>query len=392
MRFGWLTLSHSPSATDDHAAIEEQLVQACLAEEVGFDSVLAHRAQLHRRGGLLRSDPVRERLGRPHPPGAHRLRGDPARAPAPGAPRRAARAARQPEPGAPRRGGGPRHALQRVRVRGLRATQRRQPRAQRGGPRDPDPRVDRGALQLPRQVLPGEPARAAPAGLPAAAPAHLAQRGDAGLVHRVRPAGRADPDLAPPLRVLGERLKLYEDGLAAGGHPGPMRDRLRRDVAVWRHVYVAESQARPRTSWPTTLAHTRRHMLGARAAHNPEDYRVDPAVVNPFNDPSVPEDEAVRSVARGRRALRHRPRGRGAGRRAAGRRGAARPLPDELRLPRPRSHRGVDAPVRRADHARLPRRPGLAAVRAPALPAQPILGGGSEGAPFWTSEGAPSDF
>ena len=39
MRFGWLTLSHSPSAADDHAAIEEQLTQACLAEEVGFDSV-----------------------------------------------------------------------------------------------------------------------------------------------------------------------------------------------------------------------------------------------------------------------------------------------------------------------------------------------------------------
>ena len=39
MRFGWLTLSHSPSADGDHAAIEEQLAQACHAEDVGFDSV-----------------------------------------------------------------------------------------------------------------------------------------------------------------------------------------------------------------------------------------------------------------------------------------------------------------------------------------------------------------
>jgi alkanesulfonate monooxygenase SsuD/methylene tetrahydromethanopterin reductase-like flavin-dependent oxidoreductase (luciferase family) len=39
MRFGWLTLSHSPSADADYAAIEEQLTQACLAEEVGFDGV-----------------------------------------------------------------------------------------------------------------------------------------------------------------------------------------------------------------------------------------------------------------------------------------------------------------------------------------------------------------
>ncbi|MGH7368546.1 MAG: LLM class flavin-dependent oxidoreductase, partial [Candidatus Rokuibacteriota bacterium] len=39
MRFGWLTLAHSPSADADHVAIEEQLAQAGLAEEVGFDSV-----------------------------------------------------------------------------------------------------------------------------------------------------------------------------------------------------------------------------------------------------------------------------------------------------------------------------------------------------------------
>ena len=95
---------------------------------------LAHRAQLHRRGRLLRSDPVRERAGRAHLARAHRLRGDPARAPPSGPPGRAARAARQPEPRAPRRGGRPRLALQRVRVRRLRAAQRRQPRAQRARP------------------------------------------------------------------------------------------------------------------------------------------------------------------------------------------------------------------------------------------------------------------
>src|SRR5512144_796564 len=39
MRFGWLTLSHSPSPDGDRAAIEEQLEQACAAEILGFDSV-----------------------------------------------------------------------------------------------------------------------------------------------------------------------------------------------------------------------------------------------------------------------------------------------------------------------------------------------------------------
>jgi alkanesulfonate monooxygenase SsuD/methylene tetrahydromethanopterin reductase-like flavin-dependent oxidoreductase (luciferase family) len=41
-------------------------------------------------------------------------------------------------------------------------------------------------------------------------------------------------------------------------------------------------------------------MLHARAAHNPEDYRVDAAVVNPFNDPRVSDEEAIRfSLATG---------------------------------------------------------------------------------------------
>src|SRR6185312_4542434 len=93
-----------------------------------------------------------------------------------------------------------------------------------------------------------------------------------------------------PLRTIPERLRLYAEGLAAGGHP----ERLREDVAVWRHVYVASSRAQAEDELAETLAHTRRHMLEARAAHNPDDYRVDAAVVNPFNDPRVSEDDAVR--------------------------------------------------------------------------------------------------
>ena len=39
MRFGWLTLAHSPSPEADQAAIDEQLIQACYAETVGFDGL-----------------------------------------------------------------------------------------------------------------------------------------------------------------------------------------------------------------------------------------------------------------------------------------------------------------------------------------------------------------
>ncbi len=35
-------------------------------------------------------------------------------------------------------------------------------------------------------------------------------------------------------------------------------------------------------------------MLEARAAHNPADFVIDPSLVNPFNDPRVGDEEAVR--------------------------------------------------------------------------------------------------
>src|SRR5256885_9377039 len=39
MHFGWLTLGHSPSGDADHAAIHEQVAQACFAETAGFDGI-----------------------------------------------------------------------------------------------------------------------------------------------------------------------------------------------------------------------------------------------------------------------------------------------------------------------------------------------------------------
>src|SRR5256712_7557420 len=39
MRFGWLTLGHSPSPEADGAAIDDQVTQACFAETAGFDGI-----------------------------------------------------------------------------------------------------------------------------------------------------------------------------------------------------------------------------------------------------------------------------------------------------------------------------------------------------------------
>ena len=37
MKFGWMTLSMSPSAGDDLACVHQQLEQGVLAEAMGFD-------------------------------------------------------------------------------------------------------------------------------------------------------------------------------------------------------------------------------------------------------------------------------------------------------------------------------------------------------------------
>ncbi len=308
MRFGWLTLAHSPSARADYAAIDDLLVQACLAEDGRLRRRLAHRAQLHRRGGLLRSHPVRERARRAHLARADRLRGDPARAPPSDPARRAARAARQPEPRAPRRGRRPRLALQRVRVRratGSAATTAASAAAEaleiltRAWTEEPFayhgkyyqmslPALRPRVYQRPHPpiwrsvVTPGSFAECGRLGVPIMTSRHAARRAPGALQALRRRAGR------------GRAPSRTASGCSATSRCGATSTSRR-------------ARRRPRTSWPTPLAHTRRHMLHARAAHNPEDYRVDPAVVNAFNDPRVSEDEAMRFVDGHRRALRHRP-------------------------------------------------------------------------------------
>jgi alkanesulfonate monooxygenase SsuD/methylene tetrahydromethanopterin reductase-like flavin-dependent oxidoreductase (luciferase family) len=39
VRFGWLTLAHSPSPEADYASIEQQLTQACHADALGFHGI-----------------------------------------------------------------------------------------------------------------------------------------------------------------------------------------------------------------------------------------------------------------------------------------------------------------------------------------------------------------
>jgi alkanesulfonate monooxygenase SsuD/methylene tetrahydromethanopterin reductase-like flavin-dependent oxidoreductase (luciferase family) len=93
---------------------------------------------------------------------------------------------------------------------------------------------------------------------------------------------------------LRERLGLYEQGLYESGLPQDRQKKLRHDAAVWRHVYVAESDAQAEDELSAALLAGRHHMNHARSTFNPEDFEVDPKLLNPWSDSKVPDDEALK--------------------------------------------------------------------------------------------------
>ncbi len=294
MRFDWLTLAHSPSPADDHAAIEQQLAQACLADALGFDGVWLTEHNF--TGESVYSDPIpfaaalatttsRVRIGFAviqlalrHPVrlavqlalldnlcrgrldvGVGRgsiyneyefvgygLRSDDARARADEALEVMTRAWTE----APFTFSGKYFQLSLPALR---------PRPYQ----HPHPPIWRSVVS----------------------PASFAECGRQGVpILTVR----------LPLARIPERLALYERGLAEGVADPSERERLRKQVAVWRHVYVADSAAQAEDDLASAVLHTRRHMLHVRGAFNPTDFQVDPAFLNPFNDPAVSDDDAVR--------------------------------------------------------------------------------------------------
>jgi alkanesulfonate monooxygenase SsuD/methylene tetrahydromethanopterin reductase-like flavin-dependent oxidoreductase (luciferase family) len=95
---------------------------------------------------------------------------------------------------------------------------------------------------------------------------------------------------------LAERWKLYKEGLAEGGHDPETQRRLLEQAAVWRNVYVADSDAQAEDELATLLQHSRTHMTHVRSAYNPEDFQVDPAMLNPWSNPAVSDEDALRYV------------------------------------------------------------------------------------------------
>jgi alkanesulfonate monooxygenase SsuD/methylene tetrahydromethanopterin reductase-like flavin-dependent oxidoreductase (luciferase family) len=97
-----------------------------------------------------------------------------------------------------------------------------------------------------------------------------------------------------PLARIPERVALYDAGLAESGLDAATQRQLRATAAVWRWVHVAESQSQAEDELRVALLETRRHQLDARAAHNPSDFTVAESRVNPWNDPRLSHEDGVR--------------------------------------------------------------------------------------------------
>jgi alkanesulfonate monooxygenase SsuD/methylene tetrahydromethanopterin reductase-like flavin-dependent oxidoreductase (luciferase family) len=96
-----------------------------------------------------------------------------------------------------------------------------------------------------------------------------------------------------PVPRIKERWALYDKGLVAGGHDEATRADLLARSALWRNVYVAESDAQAEDELATLLLETRSHMMHVREAYNPPDFAPDPETLNAWTDPKIKDDVAI---------------------------------------------------------------------------------------------------
>src|SRR5580698_3934166 len=99
-----------------------------------------------------------------------------------------------------------------------------------------------------------------------------------------------------PIERIKERWILYEAGIAEGGHDEPTRERLLAQAALWRNVYVADSDAQAEDELSTLLLRTRAHMMHVRGEYNPADFIIEPVMLNPWTNPAVGDTDALAFV------------------------------------------------------------------------------------------------
>ena len=96
-----------------------------------------------------------------------------------------------------------------------------------------------------------------------------------------------------PVERIKERWDLYRQGLAEGGHDEPTQQRLLNQAALWRNVYVAETNSQAEDEVSELLLKTRAHMMHVRHDYNPADFHIDPIMLNPWTNPEVGDAEAL---------------------------------------------------------------------------------------------------
>jgi alkanesulfonate monooxygenase SsuD/methylene tetrahydromethanopterin reductase-like flavin-dependent oxidoreductase (luciferase family) len=97
-----------------------------------------------------------------------------------------------------------------------------------------------------------------------------------------------------PVGQIGDRLGLYRRGLAASGLEPVEQDRLVADAGLWRWIYVGSSRAEAEDELAAALLHTRQHMQHARNALNPSDFAIPAAMLNPWTDARVSDADGIR--------------------------------------------------------------------------------------------------
>ncbi len=298
MQFGWLTLAHSPSPADDTQGIFDQLEQACLAETLGFDGVWLTEHNF--TGESVYSDPI---------PFAAALAMRTSRI-------RIGFAVIQMTLRHPVR-----LATQLALVDNL-SQGRLDIGVGRGtifneyefvgyGLRSDDARERMAeALDVMTRSWTETPldhkGKYFTVSLPEMRPAPV-QRPHPPIWHIVASAAsfricgqKGVPILTVriPLDAIGPRLAQYAEGLADSGLDAECQKDLLRKAGIWRWVYVGESRAAAEDQLVAALVETRRHMNHARHDLNPADFKVDPAMLNPWTDPSYSEEDGIRFALR----------------------------------------------------------------------------------------------
>ncbi|MGD9617192.1 MAG: LLM class flavin-dependent oxidoreductase [Alphaproteobacteria bacterium] len=295
MRFGWLTLSLSPSPEEDAARIGQQIAQICLAERLGFGDVwltehyftgesVYNDALLFAAAVAMRTERIRIGFAVVQVPFHHPVQ-------------LAVRLALLDNLSRGRIdvgvGKGTIYNEYEFVGHGLRSDDSRArmeeaieiiERLWEGGPVAYDGRYFR--LRVP-ELRPLPVQRPLPLWRSVISPGSFGECGRLGV-----------PILTARLPVarIRERWALYEAGLEAGGHDAATRARLLAQSALWRNVYVAESDAQAEDELSALLLRTRAHMMHVRDEYNPPGFTIDPAMLNPWADPATGDDEAVRYV------------------------------------------------------------------------------------------------